>query len=1411
MVERFEDVYAFNVEGNFEAQLEALRTEVANSRKAWKELRVDLTRGADVFRKVEKAAKGAAKGQADAATSAKDLRPEMERISGSAEIAALAYNSLVRAQNRLNVSRAAELQALRQLSSKQQPNIIALRAEERALRTLTKALEEDAFQRKLRNLAAEAGITLTADGAKVFDAEAIAAERAAKAVQTLAVAEALRSKGLDLKGKPLPVQDTLQGPGLSGLTIGQEQAAKERAALLDNKARFDEHVKTLRQYKTAAERAAEASKAGAREMVGTAVAGEKTRGVISNLLYTFRRLIGVLALFTVARRVTAAFNSMIVGAIQFNSQLERNRVGMAGLIAASGQVLDAQGKRIPIEQQLTAAQDLSIVQMRELRKDAIKTVATFEDLSEALSQAIAPGIGAGLDLATIREITVSISQAAAGLGVAQNQLSEEIRALFQGTITPRNTRIATALGITNEDIRRAKELGQLGTFLKNRFDAISKSGAQLANTFAGQVNAAQDAFKQLVAETSKPLFEQLKAGLRDFNQQIFVDLDKNPVINEDALKVFNQLFIGIAQGVRNIRAAFDDLDIQGFADTFGLIGRSIGVVGTVLAVALSSAFKVAAPLLTIFNSLVSALNTAFLVLKRLDKASEGILSSLGFGVIRALLLVAAFRKAVAIAKGLRDMWLAIKAAMLGSAFVATVLQAKISGVVKLVAGIRANFISLSRTTALIAAALILLDNALRFFGLKGGLIGLVGDAFVYLNEQVDKLIDNWSGLNAEAEKTSLDAPGVIADGFKNVQEQVQQLSQQIRNDLVRSTAAFSDEIKALTLTPAGADQVRELSNIFLESAKAYSDAKAALQKSISDQQAAQKAAPFIVDILAVKKQIKDYEDLNEQINRLQAFRTVNFPAPEFVRPEDVGRLREINSELLALSRKRAEAETSYLLAKDKAAKLDKQAIDAEAALNKSLVEQESLQKILREIETERLQKQAASLKILSAQRVAQIQTDLPNTEIDAIRERAVTDLLKQGDEQRIPVVESLVALRKEEIAALDQQSRRQQDIRVSQERLEALGAINADWAKAGADAEERQLAALRLQDEALTKLEKARIDRLAEEARLAKLRDSGGIGDGFDETIKKLASEKDNMFFIGENLARGLFEGLPQTLGSIVATSLRDGFNSAEALEAFRGLLINSIAQFVQDLVTNLLANIFTQATKAADNAAVIASLTAVNATTLTVSAAAQQAAVKIGASLVSGGVAVGIAAGTLLLAAAALKSALGPFSGVASFFGKAEGGKIWKDHSRNVSGVQGFARGGSTIRRSRPAGIDPRDTIPAFLRPGEWVIRPEAVRHYGDRLFAMLNGRKINRSALTGIRSMGSSTKSPRVPRSSYATGGPVSSRGSAPSSATQLVLQFHDEQTMDRALAAGSDSMVRFTRTRRSAIRSALGLDRN
>jgi TP901 family phage tail tape measure protein len=93
------------------------------------------------------------------------------------------------------------------------------------------------------------------------------------------------------------------------------------------------------------------------------------------------------------------------------------------------------------------------------------------------------------------------------------------------------------------------------------------------------------------------------------------------------------------------------------------------------------------------------------------------------------------------------------------------------------------------------------------------------------------------------------------------------------------------------------------------------------------------------------------------------------------------------------------------------------------------------------------------------------------------------------------------------------------------------------------------------------------------------------------------------------------------------------------------------------------------------------------------------------------------------------------------------------------------FARGGAAPART---GAPPAssDTVPAMLTPGEWVMRPRAVRHFGSHLMHAINEMRIPRAALAAFLTTGFAQ--PAVAH--YATGGPVGVSLSAAETSSSL-----------------------------------------
>lgn len=1412
------EVLQLDITGNFDRSLTQLRSEINKSKKAWKELSDTFAARGAGFRSEEEELKnlvGALTGTEQAAYNAKETLVDLDSAERTL---AKASNSLVRAQNKLNVERAKELTVLDQLRNKTDPQILQARAQVAALKQLTKALQDTATQREFERLAAEAGIDLSKRKTAERTAEAIATERAAKAEKELAIASLLAQQGRLPSGKLAPPPKPAAG--------SDEEERLLRNQVLEEKAKRlrDERLTAIRKEEGLINSQGKRLDSSGRELGKVAAVAEVAESKVNKFLFTFRRLVGVMAAFTVARVVVGGFRDMIAGAVRFNAAIETNRVGLTGLIAAAGDIRDAEGKRVPLAQQLNLAQDISIDQMNKLRTAALQTAASYEELSTAFTQAVAPGISAGLTLDQIRKVTADISQAASGLGVAQNQLSEEIRSLFQGTINPRNTRVATALGITSADIARAKEVGNLFQFLQTRFAAISATGQRLMNTFTGQLSNATDAFSQLLAATSQPLFEQLKSGLQELQKGIFTVIGENSAFNPQALKAFQGLFDGLAAGVAGIRKAFEDIDVQGFADTFGLIGQALGFAAASLAKAFVIFFDVAAPAVTAGKALFAIFSRTLVVLKEMNAASDGTLGKFVLTASKVGLVFLLASKTLGAVKGIFG-W--VRLTVNSWVFMTTATKAAgaaavaVEGTVRV---LRKGLLATSAITLVIAGLLTLVAKALPD-GTKDTIFDRLAKGINYVTSGLDELIDRMVTLPEEAKKATGGALGIVGDSLRGISGDIAEVVKELQKTARQIDSETRISRDTLGASPEIADQRKQLSAALLAGSESLLEAKRKekeLQSNLLSIQ--QRGGDLVLDQVRkqneLKAALKARYDIATALQALEAkeaktpkskelsfFMGLPFLAKAADTTKQEGQLRKTKEAL----RKELEQADADIGRGTKSAQLN---VDQE--LNRLLAEMRLTEEAIAKAKAE----QRTALDAIVAQEIRKLAllAEAGNFEKQIALDRKDSDLqtdteslqaLLAADEKALAVAKARAAVRE---ADIDQQalSRRYLvDIANAQKLIAIAEASRDPTVRRGVELlrEQKQLITETYQVE--RKIAEAKALALAEEERLARLRQSGTASEGVAEGIKQLQAARKSTATIMQdlvvNFADSLASALAQSVTTAIQTALHGGDVGAAITQIGEQLALNVLNGLLTDLFKNTISSLFSGIGETLG---------------LTTSAAAAGATLSAAGTAAGDGMILGALGADEVLATAttAMTTAIGAavtaaleaiaaakLASVGGAGGKARGGKILPFGIPDTNRT-GFARGGSTIRRSRPLGRDPRDTIPAMLRPGEWVIRPESVGKYGDRFMSLLNRGKINPALLRGL--VGGSSSPAPTPKRSFATGGPVLAAAAPTQGAAQSVLLFHDEQTMDRSLAAGPDSMLRFARTHRASYRAALGV---
>lgn len=289
-----------------------------------------------------------------------------------------------------------------------------------------------------------------------------------------------------------------------------------------------------------------------------------------NILLRTVAIIGVLRTLSAIR---AGFDRLITTGIKYNETIETATLSIAALITATSDLVDVNGQVLEGAQALDVAYQLAEDQVQKLRIAGIQTAATTQELVDAFQQAVGAGLQTGLTLDQIRNVTIRLTQAAGALGVPYRQLNEEIRSILGGIID-QNTRIAKALGITNDQVRAAKEQGRLYEFLNEQFEAFGTAGDRILTTFSALRSTVQETIELLSGEAVRPLFDALRVRGLDQIQRIF-DFDTAEIADEfkpliEALQAFfteigdlaGDLIEGLVDGLQLAAQNGDYLRVQ---------------------------------------------------------------------------------------------------------------------------------------------------------------------------------------------------------------------------------------------------------------------------------------------------------------------------------------------------------------------------------------------------------------------------------------------------------------------------------------------------------------------------------------------------------------------------------------------------------------------------------------------------------------------------------------------------------------------------------------------------------------------------------------------------------------------------------------------------------------------------------
>lgn len=547
--------YGIKIRDEFSKNVREFREGIEKSRESFRAFKSDLQKSRAQVQSLQRAHDRFRKSAAAVSSqSAKDAQSSRNRVKAFEREARARRELLAVEQRQRAVQRAAD--------SARQKEVRRAKEEAEALRRTLQPMREVRDAIRKRTEAERAGQKVTGKSVALSLQHAKALQAEAAALAQVAAQQVNRTATFF--------------PSVSTAGAG---AAADPAALKGLEARAQQLEAQVRRLQEQLQlRGADRGSRRARALRGELLGVE---GAAVSAGAGIRRLVVLFGGFLLVQRVLRTFREALTTGIQFNAQIEESVLGIQSILVSTGRIFDAQGRGVEGAEAFAAAQRESVRQVRLLRVEGLQTAATFEQLLDTFQTALAPGLAAGLSPDQIRQFAVRISQSASAIGLPQNQLAEEIRSILSGTITARSTRIAVALGITNEDINRAKEAGELADFLLTRFAAFETAGEKALNNYSTIISNLKDAVSQLLGEGTAEFFGEIKQDLQGITSALITQGDQGLVINPDAVAIVKAFVAGLSEARRQAHQIADELTLEDAKGAANALGTTIGGIAQI--------------------------------------------------------------------------------------------------------------------------------------------------------------------------------------------------------------------------------------------------------------------------------------------------------------------------------------------------------------------------------------------------------------------------------------------------------------------------------------------------------------------------------------------------------------------------------------------------------------------------------------------------------------------------------------------------------------------------------------------------------------------------------------------------------------------------------------------------------------
>lgn len=160
------------------------------------------------------------------------------------------------------------------------------------------------------------------------------------------------------------------------------------------------------------------------------------------------------------------------------------------LAAAISSRATENGNKISFDRGMEISKDL----MEQVVADAARSAFNPQELIDALRGTLPLAFGKGFNLEQAYEITKGVAAVAKVINLAPNQVLQETRDLFQGSVTSRNSQVAGALGITNDALKEAEAQGKLYDYIIDSMRGFTQALDRYSQTLSGSLDRMSETF-----------------------------------------------------------------------------------------------------------------------------------------------------------------------------------------------------------------------------------------------------------------------------------------------------------------------------------------------------------------------------------------------------------------------------------------------------------------------------------------------------------------------------------------------------------------------------------------------------------------------------------------------------------------------------------------------------------------------------------------------------------------------------------------------------------------------------------------------------------------------------------------------------------------------------------------------------